>query len=669
MSEVSSRINDLKAEIEHHSHLYYSKDQSEISDSEYDKLFRELLDLEAAHPELLTSDSPTGKVGGFPLGEFESIQHRIPMLSLDNAFSQEELLAFDQRCKKLLGISEELEYMVEPKFDGASLNLTYDDGILISAGTRGDGTTGENVTPNAKTAHGVRIRLADKVVGILEVRGEVVMKKVVFEEINRDRIAKGEQAFANPRNAASGGMRQLDSKLTADRKLNFYAYSLGFTSEPFADSQSETLAKLGKLGFPIQDESKKCTGIQGAIQHVLMIQEQRPTMPFGIDGAVVKVDSFDQQNELGMTARGPRWAIAYKFPAEQAFTKLIKVFTHVGRTGTITPVADLEPVVVGGATVTRATLHNFEDIARKDVRDGDIVIVQRAGDVIPEVVGPVLEKRPEGLVRIEPPRKCPDCGSDLVQKPREVALRCPNKTCPAQGSAKIKHFVGRRMMDIDGLGDRLIDRFLELGFIANIAGIYRLRESRAELIELDKLGEQSVDKLLKSIEESKSPTLARFLFALGIPELGEKGSQDIAAELGTFEVIRHADYETLLGLPNVGPATASEIVLWFEESENIELIDSLLNLGVDPKESQKIFGGIFEGKTIVFTGKLEKFSREDAEAVASKLGAKVAGSVSAKTSFVVAGPNAGSKLAKAAELGIETIDEEEFLAMLPPGTL
>lgn len=668
--DAEQRIAVLRTELAHHSHLYHVLDTAEISDSEYDKMFRELIDLESLYPDLITPDSISAKVGAPPVEGFETYQHRIPMLSLDNAFGENELRAFDQRIKKILKSEDEIDYFVELKFDGASMSLTYLDGLLVTATTRGDGMVGENVTANAKTVRGIPLRMRTNIPGTIEIRGEILMFRNVFNELNEIRKNRGEQMFANPRNAASGGLRQLDSRLTAERKLNFFAYAIGFSDQPLANSQSKFLEKVKELGFPIRSEGKKCVGIDEAIAHVNWIQSVRADLPFGIDGAVVKVDSFALQNLVGFTNHGPRWAIAYKFPAEQAFTRLNRIFVQVGRTGAVTPVADLEPVLVGGVTVSRATLHNFEDLARKDVREGDMVIVQRAGDVIPEVVGPVLEKRPAEAIEFVPPVACPICGFELKREGDQVALYCPNRACPAQISASIQHFVSRKAMDIEGLGDKLIERLLEMGFITDIPGIYRLFERRDELVALDRLGEQSVDKLLDHIEKSKSPSLGKFLFALGIPELGERGSQDLASELLHLDAIRSADYKALISLPNIGPATASAIEEWFEDEENRQMLDGLLALGLTPQSGEKKAGnGIFSGQTVVFTGKLELVTREEAEQIVIDLGGKASGSVSAKTSLVVAGPNAGSKLQKAQDLGIEVIDEASFAAMLPEESL
>lgn len=596
------------------------------------------------------------------------------MLSLDNAFGEEELRAFDERVRKGLGITEPVEYLCELKFDGASLSLTYVDGVLVTAATRGDGTAGEAVTPNARTIRGVPFVLREALPGTIEVRGEVVMLKSVFEDLNLARAERGEQVFANPRNAAAGGLRQLDSRLTAGRKLSFFVYgpgsvNLALGEDRLADTQYDTLMRLRDLGFPVRPEAKVVLGIEGLLEFVEAARQARASLPFGIDGAVLKVNRLDAQEQLGSTARGPRWAIAYKYPAEQAFTRLNQIITQVGRTGTINPVADLEPVYVGGVTVSRATLHNYDEVRRKDLRVGDIVIVQRAGDVIPEVVGPVLERREGDLPLPVEPTECPSCGTPVKRIEGQVFLKCPNRHCPAQISSKLQHFVGRKMMDIEGLGEKLIDRLLELGYLSDQASIYTLKEHENELVALDRMGAQSVKNLLANIEESKVRPLPRFLHALGIPEVGERGAVDLVNALGTLDAIRHADIDTLKAIPGVGERTASEIELWFADEDNKNLLDALSKAGVSPTEADKPVSDVFAGQTFVFTGKLEKFTREEAESAVQKLGGKASGSVSKLTKFVVAGPGAGSKLAKAEQLGVAVLSEDDFLAMVPEGTL
>lgn len=663
MPTPAERAEFLRRELERHNYLYYVLEKPEIGDTEYDLMFRELVDLESRHPELRTADSPTQRVGVAPVEGFATHRHLSPMLSLDNAFDEAEIRAFDDRNLRALARSEPLEYYAELKFDGLSMSLTYGNGLLMTAATRGDGFEGEVVTENARTVRGIPLRLREEVSGIIEIRGEVVMLKSVFDELNRIRVSKGLEVYANPRNAASGGMRQKDSRLVAERKLNFYAYSVG-AGPQLANSQSETLKRLQELGFPVRQEARRLSGIDAVTRFVEEWAVNRSTLPFQIDGIVVKVDDFDLQNELGMTARGPRWAIAVKFPAEQSFTRLNGIFWQVGRTGTVTPVAELEPVSVGGVTVSRATLHNYEDMRRKDVRVGDIVIIQRAGDVIPEVVGPDLGRREGEPPSPDEPKVCPECETALIREEGMVALRCPNKACPAQIAAKLIHFASRGAMDIEGLGEKQILRFLELGYLTDMPSIYALKDRREELIGLDRMGESSVGNLLEAIESSKTRPLDRFVFGLGIRYVGDKGARDLAQSFRSLEALRKAEYDQLIAVPDVGPRTASEVEEFFEEPENQAMIDRFLSLGVAPTEPAAAIGDLFAGQTLVFTGKLERFSREAAEDLVMRLGGKAAGSVSKNTTYVVAGPGAGSKLAKAEELKVPVLDEEGFLALL-----
>lgn len=664
---LAQEAERLRDEIRQHDHRYYVLDAPTIGDREYDLLFRRLVELEEQHPQLRTPDSPTQRVGVTPVGEFAKHAHLAPMLSLDNAFGEDELRAFDERVRRFLETSDPIAYFVELKFDGASISLTYVDGVLVRGTTRGDGTVGEDVTPNVRTVRGVPLRTIAPIVGTIEVRGEVVMLREVFAQLNEARSARGEQVFVNPRNAAAGGLRQLDSRLTAERKLNFFAYGLGYGQIGDAASQSATLRALKDHGFAVRHEARVCRGIEAVVARVAEIGAMRADLPFGIDGVVVKVDDVGLQRQLGSTARGPRWAVAYKFPAEQAFTRLNGVLWQVGRTGTVTPVAELEPVFVGGAQVSRATLHNGPEMARKDVRIGDTVIVQRAGDVIPEVLGPVYERRPEDAQVPLEPTSCPECETALLRREGEVALRCPNKHCPAQISAKLRHFASRNAMDIDGLGEKLIDRFLELGHLTDLPSVFRLHTRREALVELDRMGEQSVRNLLDAIETAKTRTLDRFVYGLGIRLVGERTAADLAAEFGSLEALMAAGFDRLKEVPEVGPKVASEIEQFFEDEGNRAMIRELLELGVCPVGAGAPKGDRLAGMTFVFTGKLERWAREEAEAYVRGHGAKAAGSVSKATSIVVAGPGAGSKLDKAAQLGIETISEDEFFTRYVEG--
>lgn len=664
------RMAFLQRELQRHSDLYHRFESPEVSDSEYDALFRELVELESSHPEWAEPDSITLRVGAAPSDGFDQYRHGTPMLSLDNAFGAEELNEFDARLKRFLGRDDPVEYLVELKYDGLSLSLTYEDGMLTRATTRGDGTTGEVVTANAKTIRDIPIRLESSFTG--EVRGEVVMFKSVFEALNSDRVARGLTPFANPRNAASGGMRQLDPKLVAERRLAFFAYGLGAFGGQTPPTQQGVMEWLAAMGFERQSQHWICGDVDQLIKVTEEILVKRPVLDFGIDGCVVKVNSIAVQNELGSTARGPRWAVAYKFPSEQAFTKLQEIGAQVGRTGVVTPVAHLEPVFVGGVTVSRATLHNYGELAKKDVRVGDTVIVQRAGDVIPEVVGPVLEKRPPSAMPLSPPAKCPECETPLVQAEGYVALRCPNtKNCPAQIASKLIHFVSRKAMDIEGLGEKQIVRYLiepeQNPLLTDLPSIYALEKRKEDLLNLDRMGEQSVANLNNAINESKTRPLARFVFALGIPLVGERTAADLAREFRTLDAICHATAEQLDDIPDIGARTAEEIHDWFRDPENAALIDSLLKAGVCPVEGEAPKGDQFSGQTFVFTGKLEQFTREQAEAWVMDLGGKAAGSVSKNTTFVVAGPGAGSKLVKAEQHGVTVLTEEAFIDMLPDG--
>lgn len=667
----AERAEFLRAEINRHNRLYHEQARPEISDSEFDAMFRELVDLEEAHPELQTPDSPTLRVGAPPVKELRPHTHSMPMLSLDNAFGEEELRAFDERVRRGLGVEGPVSYRGELKLDGLSMSLTYEDGLLVVGATRGDGATGEDVTHNARTLRGVPLRLMQEVSGRIEVRGEVVMLKSAFEELNRAQAEKGKSPFANPRNAAAGRMRQLDSRLTAAAKLDFFAYGVGgVTDAILADTQSGQMEWLASLGFQVEGHGQTCVGADQLVEFVESVRRLRPSLPFGIDGAVVKVDDIALQRRLGFNTRSPRWAVAYKYPSEQSFTVLEAVGWQVGRTGVVTPVAELVPVVVGGVTVSRATLHNIEEVHRKDVRPGDTVVVQRAGDVIPEVVGPQLDRRPEGAQVVEPPKECPACGAKLVQAEGFVAIRCPNKTgCPAQIHSKIAHFVSRNAMDIEGLGDKQVARFLDLGWLTDVASIYRLVDHKEKMVELDRMGEQSAANILAAIEVSKIRPFDRFVFALGIPLVGERTARDLAFRFKSVESLLQAHYDQLVEIPDIGPKTASTIEEWLEDPDNQAIVEQLLANGVRPAEVAGTEGGLFSGKTLVFTGKLEKFSRDEAEDLVMRWGGKAAGSVSKNTTLVVAGPGAGSKLDKARQLGVEVTDEDGFLAMLPPGTL
>ena len=658
MDEVARRAEELRRLIEEHNYRYYVLSQPTIPDAEYDRLFRELLEIEKQRPDLRTADSPTQRVGSAPSEEFPQHRHIVPMLSLENTFSAEELREWHARLLRLLNLPDDIDLEVtgELKFDGASLSLTYIDGVLAVAATRGDGETGEEITPNVKTIRSVPLRLREPVAGTLEVRGEAIVSKIEFQRINEEQRRQGLKEYANPRNLASGSLRQLDSRITASRKLSFWAWGVG---------ASESLGDVKTHSFRTSPERKILRGVEECLAFIDLVEQRRPSLDFEVDGVVLKVNSFELQRALGFTARGPRWAVAYKLEAQQEVTLLEDILWNVGRTGVVTPVAVLAPVHVGGVTVTRATLHNYEDLVRKDVRVGDRVWVQRAGDVIPEVLGPVPDDEHDKRPIAQEPTNCPVCDAVLVRRDREVALRCPNRKCPAQVSARIIHYASRNAMDIEGLGEKLVLRLCEAGLIQDVSDIYRLKDMREQLIQVERMGEQSVAKLLDAIEQSKDRSLARFLFALGIRHVGQTAAFNLAKKFGTLEAFRQATFERLTAIHDIGPNTAGEIVGYLQEEQNRRLLDDLVALGVNPRPVEvDAKDSPIAGKTIAFTGKLEKMTREEAEETVRKLGATATSSVSAQTDLVVAGPGAGSKLAKAKELGVKVVSEEEFLEML-----
>jgi len=662
MADLSKRVDELRRQLDHHSYRYYVLDDPEISDAEWDKLFAELRMIEEQHPGLISPDSPTQRVGSVANEKFAPYNHLVPMLSLDNAFDEQEVLAFDDRIRRATGLGT-VVYVGEPKFDGLSIALIYRDGLLVAAATRGDGETGENVTANVRTIKSVPLRLRSDSKGTIEVRGEIVLEKREFERVNRERSESNLPTFANPRNAAAGSVRQLDSRITASRNLSFWAWGLGQADILF-ETQNEIYEWLRNAGFPVSSEVEVLDGSGEVRQFIEAWKDRRFALPFDIDGLVLKVDNLVIQKQLGSTSRCPRWAIAYKFAAEESTTSLNEISWFVGRTGAVTPVAELEPVIVGGVTVARATLHNVDEMLRKDVRVGDTVIIRRAGDVIPEVVSVLAD--PAHAKRAIPlsPTACPACQSPLERKDGEAALRCTNRLCPAQVARGIMHFASRGAMDIDGLGEKLILRLLDLGILKSIADVYRLHARAGELVGLERLGEQSIGNLLNAIEDSKQPTLARFVFSLGIRHVGATTASELARFFCELGRLRSATYDDLLGVPDIGPATAAEIVEYFQNDENAALVDSLLESGVTPRGEEAAASGRFTGKTFVFTGSLEKLTREDAEELVRARGGVASSSVSKLTSIVVAGHGAGGKLAKATDLGVKVVTEDEFLAML-----
>lgn len=666
------KIQKLREQLNFHNYRYYVLDDPEVPDAEYDRLLRELEKLEAEHPELVTEDSPTQRVGARPLTAFDEVRHEIPMLSLGNCFSEEELEAFIKRISDRLGSNELIEFTVEPKLDGLAVSLRYEDGRLVQAATRGDGTTGENITQNIRTIQSVPLRLiGNDVPPVLEVRGEVYMPKQGFEELNRRAAERGEKTFVNPRNAAAGSLRQLDSSITAQRPLEIYCYGHGSVEGwTLPATHHEILEQLKQWGLRICPEIRVVKGREGCLEYYDDIQSRRDTLPYEIDGVVYKVNRRDLQEELGFVSRAPRWAIAHKFPAQEEMTTLLDVDFQVGRTGALTPVARLEPVFVGGVTVSNATLHNMDEIERKDVRIGDTVIVRRAGDVIPEVVSSIVSRRPDNARLIELPTSCPACGSEVIRPEGEAVARCTGGLyCPAQRKQAIKHFASRKAMDIEGLGDKLVDQLVEAGLIDHVDDIFSL--SVEKLAELERMGEKSARNLVDAIEKSKQTTLARFIFALGIREVGEATAQSLAQWFGDLDKLKQAEEGTLQKVPDVGPVVASHIHAFFTQPHNLEIIDRLIQAGVNwpVVETLPMDQRPLDGLTFVLTGTLSTMTRDEAKQKLQAMGAKVSGSVSKKTSAVVAGEKAGSKLDKAESLGVRIMDEDALQSLLDSGVM
>ncbi|MCB5184296.1 NAD-dependent DNA ligase LigA [Methylobacillus gramineus] len=670
-ASIQQQIQALRDEIRRNDYQYYVLDEPSLPDSEYDRLFRELQALETAHPDLITPDSPTQRVGGSPLKAFDSVTHRVAMLSLNNAFEDTELAAFDKRARDTLGVAS-IEYAVEPKFDGLAITLTYEHGILTQGATRGDGYTGENVTSNLRTVRSIPTKLeVANPPALLEVRGEVLIFKRDFEKLNQDQQAKSEKLFANPRNAAAGSLRQLDPRITATRPLTFFAYGVGATEGvPVLSSHSAAMDYLVSLQLPVCKERAVVHALDGLIHYYQSIGSKRNDLPFDIDGVVYKVNSIGQQNELGFVSRAPRWAIAHKFPAQEALTEVLAIEVQVGRTGAITPVARLHPVFVGGVTVTNATLHNQDEIDRKDVRVGDTVSVRRAGDVIPEVVSVILERRPEGtkpyqlLESIQ--HVCPICGSHAIRLEDEAAVRCTGGLfCPAQRKQAILHFASRRAMDVEGLGEKLVDQLVDNHLVQNLADVYT-KLNLETLSSLDRMAEKSAQNLLDALQVSKRTTLARFIYALGIRNVGEATAKDLERYFGKLDALLIASAEDLQQVPDVGPIVAESIVEFFLESHNQEVIAALIAAGIHWEETsgKQTASGALTGKTLVLTGTLPTMSREHAKEMIEQAGGKVSGSVSKKTHYVVAGAEAGSKLERAQELGVTVLDEAGLVALL-----
>jgi DNA ligase (NAD+) len=668
-AEIRSRAEFLKEEIERHNYLYYVMDTPEISDQEYDLLIGELIRLETAYPELQTPDSPTQRVGGKPLALFNSVRHRVPLLSLGNAYDAGELRAFDLRVKRALESDQELEYIAELKIDGLTVALYYENGLLVQAATRGDGEEGEDVTANVKTIKSVPLRLAKGEGVTLGARGEVYIKKADFELLNRQREKEEELKFANPRNAAAGSLRQLDPKITVARPLDAFFYDILYLEGRTVSTQWDGFELLKNFNLKTNPNAKLCLGIEAVIQFCEYWTEHRDDLPYEIDGIVVKANSLQVQNELGFTAKAPRSKTAYKFPAQQVETKVLDILVNVGRTGAVTPLAVLEPVKVAGSTVSRATLHNEDNIRDKDIRIGDQVIIQKAGDVIPEIVRSLPEKR-TGTGRIfEMPLICPECGSEVYREPGEAVARCIGGACPAQLREGIIHFVSRDAMNIQGLGEALVVQLIEAGLIHDVSGLYTLKYE--DLVKLERFAEKSAANLIKAIGDSKPNNLSRLLFALGIRHVGEGVARELAERYGSLETLMSATFEELTAISTIGPKIAQSIVKYFGEKHNRELVQRLNELGVNTKEisNKASVPQTLLGKTIVVTGTLESYGRSEIEAVIRMHGGKSGSAVSKNTDYVVAGEDPGSKLQKAQTLGVTILNETQFKTLLEQGQL
>lgn len=663
---IQKQINDLRMQLNDHNYRYYVLDDPLISDSEYDQLFRELQKLETDNPTLITEDSPTRRVGAEPLSSFGSWTHRMPMLSLANAMNEDELAAFDTRVKKGLDTEKDLEYMAEPKLDGLAVELVYENGFFVNGSTRGDGITGEDITQNLKTITAIPLSLrknGQKTPPLLEVRGEVFITKDGFKKLNRNQEKEELSPFANPRNAAAGSLRQLDSKITATRPLSIYCYEAGRIDGISFDTHEDFLSTLKEWGFPVNPEIQKVKNAETMVAFHRNLEAKRDSLPYEIDGTVFKVNAINQRNALGIRSRSPRWAIAGKFKAQQATTLVQNIIPSVGRTGAVTPVARLEPVNVGGVVVTNATLHNQDEIDRKDVRVGDTVLIQRAGDVIPEVVKVIPAKRPPETKKYQLPTACPSCGQEVFRPEGEVVARCQNLSCPAQVKGRIEHFVSKGALDIDGFGEKLVDQLVDKKLILTVDDIFKLNFD--DLVNLDRMAEKSALNILTAIQDSKQTTFARFVYALGIRNVGAHLSKVLEkAFVGDIEKFMNAAEEELEAIDEVGPIVAETITTFLSNCTNTDVIESCLSLGIRLKKVEEPKSLLLQGKTFVFTGALTQFSRNEAKEMTEAHGGKVSGSVSKNTDFVVAGPGAGSKLKKATELDIPVLSEAEFLDML-----
>ena len=663
--DLEKKAKDLRDFLHYHAYLYYVQNAPEISDEEYDRKFRELVALEEQHPGLVTPDSPTQRVGAPPAEEFGTLRHASPMLSLGNAFDFDELRAFDQRLKRRLDTGDDLEYVCELKIDGLAIALTYEEGVFVRGATRGDGTTGEDVTRNLRTIHAIPLRLRDEPPPLLEARGEVYLNKDEFQRINHEREAADEPPFANPRNAAAGSVRQLDPSVTANRKLDVWLWGIGVAEGADLQTHGDELAALARWGLKINPEWQLCESIEEVVDYCRQWQEKHEDLPYETDGVVVKLNRLDLQRAAGATSHEPRWATAYKFPAEEAVTRVKDIIVNVGRTGVLTPVAVMEPVVVSGVTVQNATLHNEDEVRRKDVRIGDWVIVHRAGEVIPEVVSVLEDRRSGGEKVFGMPRHCPACGADAIRPEGEVAWRCTNSACPAQLKRSLAHFGGRTCMDIEGLGPAIVEQLVERGLVKDFGDLYSLVQD--QLAGLERMAGKSAQNLLNAIEQSKQVPYDRVLNALGIPMVGEHVARVLARAFPTVDALAKASQEELDSVHEIGPAIAESVFTWFRQEQNLAMLEKLRRAGVPlageaPPAQER--GQPLAGKTFVFTGELEKLTRDEAQRLVERLGGRATGSVSKKTDYVVAGPGAGSKLDKARDLGIEILDEAGFLSLV-----
>ena len=663
---TSNKINDLRSELNDHNYRYYVLDDPVISDAEYDRLLRELQSLEDAHPDLIADDSPTQRVGAPPLDGFGNIRHRIPMQSLANAMDTEEILAFHDRLIRRLGKEQAIEYIAEPKLDGLAVELVYEKGKFVNGSTRGDGTTGEDITQNLKTIRAIPLALrveAQSVPVLLEVRGEVFIRKDDFLKLNIQQEANDKPVFANPRNAAAGSLRQLDSRITATRPLSIFCYQAGMVEGMTFETHSEFLTALQNWGFPVNPEIKILNGIEEAVAFHSDLESRRNTLPYEIDGSVFKVNNYDLQEKLGSRSRSPRWAIAGKFKAQQETTVIENIILSVGRTGAVTPVAKLVPVKVGGVVVSNVTLHNQDEIDRKDIRVGDTVIIQRAGDVIPQVVKIILEKRPANSSPFKMINTCPECDHDIYRPEGEVVARCQNLSCPAQVKRRIEHFVSKNAMDIDGVGEKLIDQLVEKNLVKSVDDLFRL--SVDQLSDLERMAEKSADNTISALNNSKSTTFHRFVHALGIRNVGEHVAKVLGKAFGgNIEDFMKTNVEDLEAIVEVGPIVAETIVKFWADENNVNIVNNCFDLGIVLEPVNNETEQIFAGKTFVFTGSLESITRKEGKEIIESRGGRAAGSVSAKTDYVVAGKNAGSKLMKAEELGISVLIESEFLDLV-----